>query len=349
MRHGDKVDPQGGAKLLRLLQKSSQLKKPTHIVGFTAFDDLRTEFAPLFGEYLWFIIHYDASSDLWKHRLETKLIHVVESKEGRPDRGFGVDIAIITALERPELAAVLDLDACWKTLDDPRDDTIYHSGTFSCGDRKLRVVASAVVDMGMPAAAAHTMKVIEAFRPRYVAMLGIAAGVKGTPGDVLIADQSWDYAMGKVENVAGEVVLSPAPQPILLDYSLKTRFSYFGLSPETLARISGRWKGTINIGSIALRIGPLASGPSVVAHRGVVDGLLVNNRKLVGLEMETYAVFVAERFARKPRPKVMAIKSICDFADDQKSDEYQNLAAFTSAQYFYEFALAMLIGDADTD
>jgi nucleoside phosphorylase len=34
-----------------------------------------------------------------------------------------------------------------------------------------------------------------------------------------------------------------------------------------------------------------------------------------------------------PRPKGLIIKSVCDYADEEKSDQYQKFAAFTSAQF----------------
>ena len=35
----------------------------------------------------------------------------------------------------------------------------------------------------------------------------------------------------------------------------------------------------------------------------------------------------------QPRPIPIIIKSICDFADSRKSDEYQKFAAYTSCEF----------------
>lgn len=53
--------------------------------------------------------------------------------------------------------------------------------------------------MGMPAAASLAMKMIMTFRPAFVGMVGVAAGVKGRTnfGDVIAADPTWDYGSGK--------------------------------------------------------------------------------------------------------------------------------------------------------
>jgi len=43
-----------------------------------------------------------------------------------------------------------------------------------------------------------------------------------------------------------------------------------------------------------------------------------------------------------PKPKPLVIKSVCDLADENKSDDIQDYAAYTSAQVLYEFALRYL-------
>jgi nucleoside phosphorylase len=49
------------------------------------------------------------------------------------------------------------------------------------------------------AAGVLSMKMIEYFRPKYLAMTGILAGMRGgsEPGDIVAADPSWDYGSGK--------------------------------------------------------------------------------------------------------------------------------------------------------
>jgi nucleoside phosphorylase len=64
---------------------------------------------------------------------------------------------------------------------------------------------------------------------------------------------------------------------------------------------------------------------------------VVNSRKVVGLEMEAYAIFQAAHLAREPRPKVLIAKSVSDFANSRKNDDAQQYAAFTSARFIYEF------------
>jgi hypothetical protein len=43
---------------------------------------------------------------------------------------------------------------------------------------------------------------------------------------------------------------------------------------------------------------------------------------------------------------VMTVKSICDFGDKEKTDEYQRYAAYTSANFVWEFGADSLWSSA---
>jgi nucleoside phosphorylase len=80
--------------------------------------------------------------------------------------------------------------------------------------------------------------------------------------------------------------------------------------------------------------GPLACGSSVVANRAVVEKQVLSLfPKTVGLDMESYSVAFTCQNCKEPRPTPILVKSICDFADSEKSDQYQKFAAYTSAGY----------------
>lgn len=83
-----------------------------------------------------------------------------------------------------------------------------------------------------------------------------------------------------------------------------------------------------------VHIGPMACGTSVVANRDVLEKQARSQLQgTVALDMESYAVAYAAEHAVEPRPVPLIIKSVCDYADAQKSDQYQKFAAFTSCEY----------------
>lgn len=54
--------------------------------------------------------------------------------------------------------------------------------------------------------------------------------------------------------------------------------------------------------------------------------------------METYGMYYAAEWAIEPKPKFLAIKSICDYADQKKDDDYHNYAIYTSVKVFEKLA-----------
>lgn len=342
LRAGEEARRDGGVLLLRQMSRQREWKTPRHILGLTAYQDLAAESEPAFKRDLLHVVSYREDSTEWIDALGRQLLHILQERSP-PERGHGCDLAIVTALHRVELESVLDLPAEWTQASAPGDHAIYHRGTFKRGERSLAVVAGACSEMGMPAAAAHAMKVIEAFRPRFIAMTGIAAGTEGAFGDVLVADQSWDYGSGKRKSTeSGTSVFLPAPSYIPIDQVLRAQLNFFVLDRSVLRGIRERWPGAKPTGELAVKMGPLASGAAVLQSRDAVDEISSHNRKVVGVEMETYGVFMAARECREPRPRAMSFKSICDFGDSNKGDDYQRYAAYTSAQFLYEFALQHL-------
>ncbi len=49
--------------------------------------------------------------------------------------------------------------------------------------------------------------------------------------------------------------------------------------------------------------------------------------------LDMYTNWKELRFDDAPQPKALIIKSVCDFADNEKSDKYQKFAAYTSCEF----------------
>ena len=88
---------------------------------------------------------------------------------------FETDVALLS-VTTTEFNAVMHFHE-WKAKTFPGDDQIYDVASFERDDKQCSLVHAKISEMGMPAAAATAMKVIYTFRPRYIIMVGIAAGV----------------------------------------------------------------------------------------------------------------------------------------------------------------------------
>jgi nucleoside phosphorylase len=184
---------------------------------------------------------------------------------------FKTDVGIICALEYPELAAVLNAAGGienWKEVGDTRHAHIYReSRLLTVGGATLRVIATTCTSMGLTAAAIATTQLIFQFRPRLVAMIGIAAGTRSGGkefGDVLVADPSVDYNSGKVVLADGVREFQPDPYPIGLNPRLRSVLQKYRGSHPLFSEIRGRWKGAVPVQGNRLYVGPVGAADQVI-------------------------------------------------------------------------------------
>jgi len=336
----------GGIRLLqKLVRGGPRLRRPQHIVGLTAYDELLTAFEENFQSESWQLLKYEYDSTAWEDVLSRRATYISGTVEqNKINVRFKTDLAIVTALKEIELEAILNLPADWKVKQLEGDDTFYHSGHFKNGNKSLSVICAAAIEMGMSAAACMTQKIIHNFRPKYLAMAGITAGINAKFGDVIIADQSWDYGSGKMTSEENhESIFRPAPNYIAIDAELKEKVQFFAQSRRNeINKIRDDWNGYPSETPLDVRIGPMASGAAVLESKEAIESIKHHNRKVIAVEMEAYGVSLACRTATAPRPKCFCAKSVCDFGSPPKTDAYQRYAAYTSASFIYEFALDQL-------
>jgi len=345
-RKGEAPVRDGGVRLLKQISRGGPgLVRPAHILGVTAHVDLIITAGAEFGIEAWEVLHCDPATAEWEDVIRNKAIHVSAQTVAAHQREHECDVAIITALKDVEFEAVRRLPCSWQQMPVASDDSVYYVGQISGDGRKVKVVAAAAIEMGIAASTALAMKVIQRFRPRYLFMAGIAAGIGGNPGDILVADESWDYGSGKiVTGEDGEREFRFGAKHIQVDAALKDRIAHFSRDrADVISRIQERWPGTPCEYRLQVRIGPVATGAAVVEHRETIDEIRSQDRKLIGIDMEAYGVMVAGRIAPEPRPKCVVAKSICDFGVPPKTDDWQRYAAHTSAWFVHDFVAECLI------
>jgi nucleoside phosphorylase/CheY-like chemotaxis protein len=313
------AEREGGIKLLEaILENDERYKLPTHIIAITAYVDIKEEFEEKFSQRSISILKYHTVYDDW---VRPSLVD------------YDSFLCVVCALD-PELNSVLDIDWSWELQLKKLDDSIYYRGETNNKSTKRIIYAAAASRMGMTASAILAMKMIQKFRPKYLAMTGIAAGTPGKTkfGDVIVADPSWDYGSGKIVNNDNKLVFHPSPHQISLTPNLRTKFKLLKKNREALAKIKYFWKGEKPDNELSILIGPLASGASVVADGLTINKVRLQHKELLGIEMESYSIFAVAEEAIEPRPQAFSIKSVVDFADGNKDDRFQRYGAYTSAQ-----------------
>ena len=218
------------------------------------------------------------------------------------------------------------------------DDEIYYRGVWTIPEKKIKIVFASLNQMGMVAATSLATKMIYNFTPRYLVMTGIAAGTDSSKmnyGDVIVASTVWDYRAGKDIREKEKSEHINSIKPFTIETSFVNWSRELAKDEESLQRIQKSFQGKKPDTNLKVLSGPVVSGPSVVTDTEIVKDILKEqSRDVLALEMEIYGVYYAANWAIKPRPKVVALKSISDFADMQKTDEFHQYASYTSAKIF---------------
>lgn len=143
----------------------------------------------------------------------------------------------------------------------------------------------------------------------------------------------------------GEAKFEPDYKSLDLETDLKENLLACKSKREFLDEIKKKWAANSPDTELNIRVGPLASGAGVIENKKIIDEIRGHSRKLVGIDMETYGVFYAANNSSKPRPIAFSLKSISDFADPSKNDNFQKYAAYTSATFMFRFITEKLTFD----
>ena len=197
----------------------------------------------------------------------------------------------------------------------------------------IRVLLAKLPDpsQGGDAAAYITTRLLERYKPYFLAMVGLCAGDPRVLrfGDVVVASATVRHDHGKLETQTAlrlpylERFLKPRT-------NLKMTHRHAPLKvPDHLARRLSTFPEA-RYPSFKTRFGVMATGNQVIKVSGAFDYLRKHvmagaqgdeyHRVLLALEMEAHAVaYAADKFRV---PNWLVVKGVCDHADHHKSDEF---------------------------
>jgi nucleoside phosphorylase len=246
------------------------------------------------------------------------------------------DFVIITATYEPEFVQLLKVT---KRLGWKINEIKENRGTYiglGPSDKPFLFYASYQTDPGMVSAAILSTKMIELYRPKYIVMLGVAAGFEDRRmpfGSILIADWVANYQKGKITKKRFIRDVDGWP----LDKEIKKLLA--AKKDKIIKDINRDLENSpLYYKEIKDYMGPIVTGNQVVASKDIMESIKNEYRKVVGVEMEGFAIFTAANEANKPNPLPILIKSVCDYGTKAKKDNYQPLASYASSQFFLRFA-----------
>jgi nucleoside phosphorylase len=333
---GDEIEEMGGRTLLEFIELDKKIIKPTSVIGITSHADSYASCEEFFRDRGWQLILGADDTEKLTAIFNTQKAHIASEHRN-------VDVVIVTALARTELQAVLNLPMDWERLTISGDGARYWRGYFNNAQgRNCSVIALNCPSMGMPAASAATAAACQKFHPKLVVMTGIAAGIVGKVelGDILVASPSWDWGSGKLTLKNGHVTFLGSPNQIPLDPGYRAILEEISVERTYMDEIYAGWKGGNRPShNLNVHVGPVGSGAVVLEDPSTVEMIQGQHRNTIGIEMEAYGVMSSVFYTAVPGTKVIVMKSVCDFADPHKNNDWQAYAAYTSSSLAYRFLL----------
>lgn len=341
LRAGSELQRDGGIKLLNEINGSDRYTYPRFVIALSEHEELAKEFS-LEAGIIHTSIYYNTASNEWSIRLGECIKTAVSIMTNNIiKRAYNYDVAVICALpEEFEFVKESLLDV--QELSVPDDDYIFYSGHYLKEEKKIRVVITQSTQKGMVPAATLATRLIYNFIPRYIVMTGITAGIRGkvNMGDAVVAEYVWDYGAGKEIADGEEAIHRNTIEQIAIEPQIANMVRRLSANSTTLAEIKNQFKGAKPDFTLQLHLGPVAIGAAVIANSDKVKSIQNNQiRDVIAIEMEIYGVYYAARWAVSPKPHYIAIKSICDFADETKTDDFHYYASHTSAKIFERLAI----------
>jgi nucleoside phosphorylase len=215
-------------------------------------------------------------------------------------------------------------------------------------------------EMGMAAAAAVGTQLIEFFRPRLIAMLGMCCGFTVAESalpkkllDIIIAKDTACWEEGKYTQIIdttngdedGSFRSKAKSRPV--DDAIREEVAAIveregetlskvisaGLRGKNYKALVGKYDANVS-SHPTVQYGTMVSGSSIVASNEQIKTIIKRHPAALGLDMELYGLYTAANLASGRKPSVIGIKGVCDFGDGNKADDAQELASTASAITF---------------
>lgn len=200
--------------------------------------------------------------------------------------------------------------------------------------------------MGLTETAIVATTAFLAFKPRLSAMIGICAGRHGMGvrlGHIIVPNQAFHYQFGKMEKPG----LKPEIRAETVDPHLYTSAQRIGGHEDFEQWMSeGHASSMSPEARCRCHVGPIASSDFVANWKALVEQAADMDRKVVGLDMESYAFLRAAKLCGLSQESFV-VKCVTDYADKKEDDPRIREWAQVSAARFFYFMLARWLDDRE--
>lgn len=321
----------------RKIQRRSSINRPSSILVLTAHEDSILQFEKEFSDSIFNVAKFDGYSDSWHIPLAQSLEHLIALEEVASTviTDYNYDIGIICALKK-ELDYVLKLNFDWESERIPYDSgALYFKTTSVINGKQIKIICTTPNQMGITDSTIATMKMIDYYKPRCIFMLGIMGGIKSkvNMGDIVFANPCYSHESGKyTEDADKNIIFHPTSTHVNSSVNLSSIANELSYNNQFFKDIHDQYSGNKPETIPNLHIGPISSGNAVIANESILDGIIKNERNLLGIDMEIYGLYRACYLSKIPRPDFIAFKSVSDYADHTKADDIQAYCSYISSK-----------------
>lgn len=347
LNDGEEPDREEAPKFIDEIYANGQINIPNQIIGLTQFDEFCSDLKERFEDKVWYLLKYEQSKSDWITRLQNKIIHLRRNKESLQNSILNenkYDIAVICALQEEFAQFKCAFEKCnFEKVSYEGIPFDLYKGVINTGfGNSLKVITGCVGKPGMSATSILATTMFNIFKVDYLFMTGFCAGFESdddmTFGDIVVAESIQDYSVGKLkDDEDGNLKLLRELQQIPANYELKLKVSTFISDENNLAKVNTSLRknnllnGRENVKAL---LAPTICGAYVVTSENFMKKLKEDSRKLKSLDMEGFGLYLTSHILNK---RCLWVKSIADFANSQKGDEYHNMCSYASAAFLYQF------------
>ncbi|NLI35245.1 MAG: 5'-methylthioadenosine/S-adenosylhomocysteine nucleosidase [Bacteroidales bacterium] len=348
-------DPEenGGLSFIReLMSAGDRVNIPTQIIGLTEKEDAYKKEKEEFQSLLFSIIHCKQSGSEWVGQVKQAVNYVIRCKDAifnNLQRRSKYDIGVICALpeEFKQMKAAFGGDEKWKNIQIDEDVPFQFKSTVvaTANSHDMKVVAAMAGRPGVIPTSVLSTLMYTLFHVETVFMTGFSAGFPTKNmklGDILVASSIQDYASGKLNDIDGTIKLLKEIHQIEAATALTLKMQELMDDEETQSQIMSKVKKANLLVEQRDFYQPVmsatCSGPYVVTSEELVKDLQENDRKLEGLDMEGFGLYLtAKMMSNRTQKGALWMKGVGDFANPIKENRYHDTCSFGSAALLYRF------------
>jgi nucleoside phosphorylase len=274
------------------------------------------------------------------HTLPARVVPLPRSQENEEIKWWKHDVLVVCALHDPELETFLHCLGNYEEhvgqIGAALSGWTYFTSNLPLQHNpaeSLSIVALSLDKTGMVDCAALTVECIRHFSPRLVAMTGVCAG-RGRMGvkigDLIIPSGVFTYDTGKYTDSGFE----KEPRWCSTGHAVMNRVKI--KAGDILREIADDFRrGYGEVSDVKFHTDIMACGSAVIDSEGLLDEIADTHRKVVGLDMESYALLRATELIDQ-RISGLIVKGVMDLSTG-KTDSHKLKSSLWAARFLVKF------------